>query len=589
MNYNNKYLTLLPVLRKAIAPILMLFCLSATSILAQNSITNNSQMTIDNNNKRKFDYYFYDALSAKAQGKFDEAFDLFQHCNKLDSTNANVLSELSGFYNVLQEKAKAVEYLNKAVKQDPENYYYNMMLASLNKDLDQKEEAIDIYNKLLKLYPQKTDIYMSLAEAYNDNGELKKAIEALDELEKNVGIRETITLNKFRLYSMLSEKKKAFDEIENIIKKNPDNLSYILLLGDLYMQDNQLDKALEQYNKVKVIDKDFPSLVLSMVNYYEKSGNPKLAQEEIRNALVSPMFEVDMKLQLLTRYISMLQANQTDTKIANPLFVTLFDQHPHNPQLNFLYGSVLLLQENKEEAMKQFELYTQAEPENPAGWEQMLRIALPDSLDRVVTITENALKYNPEAFQFYFYLGGAKYQQGKYKEALTIFEKALEIIGDENPPVKSDIYGQIGDLNYHLGNKQIAFENYDKALKINPQNLGVLNNYSYYLSIDNKDLDKAELMSGITVKAEPTNPTFLDTYGWVLFKQGAYTMAKIYIENAVKYSEKDLSAEVLEHYGDILFKTDEPEKALEQWKKAKEVGSESKTLDKKIKTKKYVE
>ncbi|MGV8963330.1 MAG: tetratricopeptide repeat protein [Candidatus Saccharimonadaceae bacterium] len=589
MNYYYKYLTSLEKFIKALAPILILFYLSTTSILAQDTLPNNSKITIDKDNQRKFDFYFYDALSAKAQGKFAEAFDLFQHCYSLDSTKANVLSELSGFYNVLQEKSKAAEYLSKAVKKDPENYYYNMMLASLNKELDQKEEAIDIYNMLLKLYPQKTDIYMSLAEAYNDNGELKKAIEALDELEKNVGIRETITLNKFRLYSMLSEKDKAFDEIEIIIKKNPDNLSYILLLGDLYMQDNQLDKALEQYNKVKSIDPEFPSLVLSMVNYYEKSGSPQLAQEEIRNALGSPILEVDIKLQLLTRYISMLQANKTDTKIVNSLFTTLFDQHPHNAQLNFLYGSVLLLQENKKEAMKQFEIYTQAEPENPGGWEQMLRIALPDSLDRVVTITENALKYNPEAYQFYFYLGGAKYQQEKYKEALAIFEKALEIIGDENPPVKSDIFAQIGDLNYHLGSQQIAFENYEKALKLNPQNLGVLNNYSYYLSIDNKDLDKAERMSGITVKAEPTNATFLDTYGWILFKQGAYTMSKIYIENAVKYSEDKPSAEVLEHYGDILFKTDEPEKALEQWKKAKEIGSDSKALNNKIKTKKYVE
>ena len=124
---------------------------------------------------------------------------------------------------------------------------------------------------------------------------------------------------------------------------------------------------------------------------------------------------------------------------------------------------------------------------------------------------------------------------------------------------------------------------------MNPQNLGVLNNYSYFLSLENRDLDKAERMSGITVKEEPTNATFLDTYGWVLFKQGAYTMARIYIENAVKYSEEEPSTEVLEHYGDILYKTGEPEKALEQWRKAKELGSDSKTLNKKIKKKKYVE
>lgn len=572
-------------LLKTIVSTSLLFFLTTILLFGQNE----SQSIIDTDNQRKFDYYFYDALSAKAQGKFAEAFDLFQHSHAIDSTNANVLSELGSFYSVLQQPSKAVEYLSKAVEKDPDNYYYNMALASLYKDVDQKEESIDIYNKMLKMHPQKTDIYMALAEAYNDNGDLEKAIEVLDALEKNVGIRESITLNKFRLYSMLSKKDQAFDEIKSIINKNPHNLNYIILLGDLYMQDDQLEKSIEQYEKAKAIDPELPALVISMVNYYEKSGKSELAQEEIRNALVSPMFEVDMKLQLLTRYITILQSSKSDTKIANPLFETLFDQHPHNSELSYLYGNVLMLQDNKSEAMNQFQIYAEAEPTNPAGWEQMLRIALPDSLDRVVEITEEALKHIPDAYQFYFYLGGAKYQQEKYKEALVIFEKGLEAMQVENPLVKSDFHAQIGDLNYHLGKKEVAFENYEKALKLNPQNLGVLNNYSYFLSVENKELDKAERMSEITVKAEPSNATFLDTYGWVLFKQGAYTMAKIYIENAVKYSEDEPSSEVLEHYGDVLYKTNEPELALEQWRKAKELGSDSKTLDRKIKSKKYIE
>ena len=572
-------------MKRTLVSLFVLLCLTNGFVYAQEA----NEWVIDADNQRKFDIFFYDALSAKAQGKYAEAFNLFQHCHALDSTNANVLSELSGFYNVLGEKNKALGFLQKAVDKDPDNYFYNMMLASLSKELDKKEEAIDIYKKILETHVDKTDVFMALAEVYNDNGDLNKAIEVLDELEKSVGVREAITLNKYRLYSMLSEKGKAFDEIESIIKKNPENLSYVLLLGDLYMQDNQLDKSLEQYKKVEAIDPDFPALVLSMVNYYEKSGEPKLAQEEINRALVSPMFEIDVKLQLLTRYITTLQSNESDTKVANPLFATLFDQHPHNAQLNFLYGSVLLLQENKTDAMEQFEIYTAAEPENPAGWEQLLRIALPDSLDKVVSITERALKFIPDAYQFYFYLGGAKYQQEKYQEALTIYEQGLESIGEENPPAKSDFYAQIGDLNYHLGNRDLAFENYEKALKLNPQNLGVLNNYSYYLSIKNENLDKAERMSGITVKAEPTNATFLDTYGWVLFKQGAFTMAKIYIENAVKYTEDKPSAEVMEHYGDVLYKTGETDKALEQWNQAKELGGDSKTLIKKIKTKKYIE
>lgn len=570
---------------KTITSLVVLIYLATGFVFAQNS----SSWTIDSDNQRKFDYYFYDALSAKAQGNYAEAFDLFQHCYALDSTKANVLSELSGFYNVLQENSKAAAFLEKALDKDPHNYYYNMMMGSFYRDLDQKQEAIDIYNRMLEEYPENIDVYMALAEAYNDNGDLEKAIEVLDGLEQVVGVRESITINKFRLYSMLNRKDEAFDEIESIVDKNPDNIDYTLMLGNLYMQDNQLEKALEQYKKVEAVDANYPALVLSMVNYYEKSGKPDMALEEIKGALINPMFEIDIKLQLLTRYITMLQSNKTDTTIANPLFDTLFDQHPNNAQLNFLYGSVLMLQENETEAMKQFEIYALAEPENPAGWENMLRIALPDSLEKVIWITENALKHIPDAYQFYFYLGGAKYQLEQYEEALVVFEDGLEIMEDANPLVKSDFYAQIGDLNYHLGEKRLAYKKYEEALKLNPQNLGVLNNYSYFLSLDDESLDKAEQMSSITVKAEPTNPTYLDTYGWVLFRQGAYTMAKIYIENAVKYSQDEPSAEVLEHYGDILYKTGEEEKALEQWKKAKELGSESTTLEKKIKTKKYTE
>lgn len=582
MNYTTKKSI---AYKKIIAALLFIGFVGSNSVFAQQ----NSQLTIDSDNQRKMDYYFYDALSEKAKGNYAEAFNLLQHCHALDSTNANVLSELGSFYNVLGEKNKALAYLQKAVDISPDNYYYNMLLASLNRDLDKKQDAIDIYESIQENHPDKIDVFMALAETYNDNGDLKKAIEVLDELEQNVGVRESITLNKFRLYSMLDQKDKAFDEIEGIIEKNPDNLSYIILLGDLYMQDNQLEKSLEQYKKVEAIDPNSPALVQSMVNYYEKRGKSELALKEIKQALINPMFEVDIKLQLLTRYIAMLQSNETDTTIANPLFETLFDQHPNNTQLNLLYGSLLLLQENEADAMEQFEIYAQANPTNPAGWEQMLRIALPDSLDKVVSITERAVEYIPNAYQFYFYLGGAKYQQEKYEEALAIFEEGLEAMGEETPPVKSDFYAQIGDLNYHLGNREVAFENYEKALQLNPQNLGVLNNYSYYLSLRDENLDKAERMSGITVKAEPTNPTFLDTYGWVLFRQGAYTMARIYIENAVKYSEDNPSAEVLEHYGDVLYKIGESKKALKQWQKAKELGGDSKALKKKIKTKKYVE
>ena len=300
-----------------------------------------------NDDKRKFDYYFYEALNSKAQGKYDEAIDLFHHCYSLDSTNANVLIELGTFYNVLQEKDKALEFYKKAVSYDKTNYYYNMMLAGLSKELGLKQEVVDIYEGLIKLYPDKPELLFEMANAYADNGELEKAISQLDELEKSVGVSESLALNKFRLYSMLDNKEKAFQEIEQIINKNPDDIRYLILMGDLYMDDNQVDNALNYYDQAKLIDPDYPALILSFVNYYEKTNDRDAAQSEIQKAITSSSMEADTKIQLLTRYLSILQQNKQDIKEANPLFESLFEQHPNNTQINLIYGNVLYLQGDK--------------------------------------------------------------------------------------------------------------------------------------------------------------------------------------------------------------------------------------------------
>lgn len=547
-------------------------------------------LILDETSRRKFDYFFYEAVNAKTLGKYAESFDLLQHCYSMDSTNASVLIELGAYYSSLEEKNKALDFFRRAVKQDPANYYYNMILAGLSKELDLKKEVIEIYNYLLKTYPEKVELYFELANVYGDNGELDKAIQSLDSLQKYTGVSDAITLNKFRLYNMMDKKDRAFEEIQSVIDKNPDNIRYKLLMGDLYLHDNQADKALDYYQQAKQIDPDEPSLILSMVNYYEKTNNKPAAVEELQKAITSSKMEVETKLQLLARYITLLRQSQQDIKTANPLFQSMFEQHPNNTRINMMYGDVLLLQEDKKGAMEQFEIYTKDNPADPAGYEQMLRIVLPDTLalEKVVEITLTGIEHIPTAPQFYFYLGLAKFQQKKYGEALSIYEQGLTNAEFQSPVIESDFYGQIGDIHHFLKNNDTAFENYEKALKLNPQNLPVLNNYSYYLSLERKSLDKAEQMSGITIKAEPTNPTYLDTYGWILFEQGAYTMAKIYIEKAIEYGKEDLTAEVLEHYGDVLAVTGEKEKAVEQWKKAKELGSGSKTLNKKIKRKEYI-
>ncbi len=542
--------------------------------------------------RRKFDYYFYEAMNAKTANKYDSAIDYLKYCLAIDSTNATVYYELGSYFNSLNNKNKALDYYRKASAYDGNNFYFNMAYASLCLDFKQYSDAIEQFEKLLANNPDNSELYIYLSEAYRMDGDLQKAISTLDKLEQIIGLVEKISIQKYQLYTMLKQENRAFAEIQKYIDKYPSEIKYQILLGNLYMQAGKMKEAYMVYSKAKAIDPEDPYLISSIAEYYEQTNNKEAAEEELHLALVSPKMDIDTKLAVLAQYVGSLQQNRQDTQVANVLFDSLMIQHPQEPKLNLMYGNLLAMQTKKEEARVQYQIFAEANPTNPVGWEQLLSTTFPDSLDLSIKICKDAISYIPDQPQFYFYLGVSEYMKEDYTSGLDALQKGVVYVDEENVALLSDFYGQIGDLYYHLEKLDSAFITYDKALKYNPGNVGVLNNYSYFLSLAKKDLDKAERMSSMTVKAEPTNPTYLDTYGWVLFEQGAFTMAKIYIENAIKYSEEkkeEISSEVLEHYGDVLYKTDEPEKALEYWIKAKEKGdSKSKTLDRKIESKSYV-
>lgn len=558
---------------------------------AASANTDGGRQSLTAEERRKFDYYFYDAMNAKAVGRYRATYDYLQYCMRIDSTNANVLFELGNFYTSIQEKDQAYIYYDKAVKFASDNYYYNLALAAASAEKQEFKKAADLYQKLIKENPSKIELYMYLSEAYRLDGDFSKSIEALNDLERTMGMNEKITLQKFKLYSALNDSKKAYAEVQKYIDKNPDDIRYYILLGNLYLQDGKNKEAYAAFTKAKTIDAENPLLITSLANYYESVNNKSAAENELRTALFNPRVEVDTKMGILTQYIGILQQTQQDTEQANFLFDSLMVEYPQEAKFNMLYGNLLLLQNKKAEANYQYRIYAESEPTNPLAWEQLIQTTEIDSIDALIDICKSAISYLPEEPLFYFYLSIGEFQKKEYRQALETLDKGIIYVSSETPGLLSEFYGQKGSLYHELNVTDSVFIEYEKALQYNPQNLGVLNNYAYYLSLERKDLDKAEKMSSITIKAEPTNPTYLDTYGWVLFEQGVYSMSKVYLEKAVNYSkekEKEISSEVLEHFGDVLFKTNEPEKALEYWIQAKEKGSESKTLDRKIETKSFI-
>ena len=160
---------------------------------------------------------------------------------------------------------------------------------------------------------------------------------------------------------------------------------------------------------------------------------------------------------------------------------------------------------------------------------------------------------------------------------------------ESSKDIVSDFYAMIGDLLHEKGQYEEAYAAYDSCLQWKPDNIGCLNNYAYFLSEEGRELPKAEQMSYRTVKAEPGNSTFLDTYAWILFKQQRFEEARIYIDQAVT-ADSAQSAVIVEHAGDIYMMAGDSAKALEYWQKALELDEEENALlQRKIKLKKYIE
>ena len=539
--------------------------------------------------QRKFDYFFYEGLNLRNAGKYDAAYDAFTHCLTIDSAAAPVLYELSTFYIQMNRPAKAVEVLKKAVENDKGNFTYKMALASISRNLGMYGEAAEEFRELVRDYPGKKELNYYLADALTQAGEIGEAIDAYNALESVMGMNEAISMQKYRLYKQLEKPKEAFKEIEKLAAKYPMNARFQIVLGDLHLENGEMDKALVAFQKAHEVDPTEPYYIVSMANYYEAVGDKEAAEEQIRSALVNEKLDVETKVNILSRYILKLQQTKQGTENANHLFQTLLEQHPEDTELKLMYSGLLIAQGKTDDAKFQLKLVTEMEPSTAGAWQQLLSLALKEEdIPEVVRICTACMELFPESPEYYFYLGIAYYQQEKYNESLSTYYAGLNIIPKENLSMKSDFYGQIGDIYHEIGRHEQSYKAYDEALKYNDKNVVVLNNYSYFLSLEKKDLKKAERMSAQCIKLEPDNATYLDTYAWIFFIQGNYTLAKIYIENAL---EKDTtkSVDLIDHYGDILFMSGEKEKAVEQWKKAKEMGKKSETLDRKIAEQKYIE
>ena len=262
--------------------------------------------------------------------------------------------------------------------------------------------------------------------------------------------------------------------------------------------------------------------------------------------------------------------------------------HPNEPRALMLRGEMQMMNDQWVEALDMFRKVNILDPGKYQVWENILRInAITENYQALAAESSQAIELFPVQPMPYYFNGYANYLLKDYNKAIKSLVTGVKLVLNDNA-LLSDFYSLTGDA-YHAADKQTeSYTAYDMALKINPENATVLNNYAYYLSLNGGDLEKASKMAKKANELSPDNASYLDTYAWVLYKQGDYTNALLYMEKALK-AEDSSSAVEMEHYGDILYRLERFTEALEWWKKALAAGKGSNYLESKVKDGKLYE
>lgn len=546
------------------------------------------EVQIEEQKQKEFEYLFVEAIKDKVLGNVQKAVQNLAACLEINPRSSAAMYELAGIHASNNDFTSASLLLEKAISINADNKWYHLLLAQIYQQLKKFDEAAGIYDTLLKWEPDNLEYLFMKASLLASAEKPDEAIKVYNLLEQKVGVNENISVAKQNLLIENGQVEAAFGEIEKLIESDPSNPQYYGLMADLYQSEGDSVNALKYYKKIQEIDPENGFVHFSLANYYYQQGDIERSFEETREGFRSDQIDIQAKMQLYLMMTSQTGGQQLTPEQEDELTDILLELHPAEYLVHTLKAESYLKRSMLPEARSELLLSLEIQKNDYMIWERVLFIDndLQD-WQGLYDHSREAIDLFPNQPQPYFLNAVACIQLEKYEEVLEVTDEGIMYVID-NEKMKGQFLMLKGEAVYKKGEKTAAFDIFDKAVELDPDNHIALNNYAYYLSLTGTNLDKAERMSGRVIEMFPENSTYLDTYAWVLFKKGEYTLAKFYMESAIKF-DRESNPTLLEHYGDILYKLNQIEEAVANWEKALELGGGSEQLERKIKEKKYFE
>lgn len=536
----------------------------------------------------EFDYAFFEAEKQKMLGNFDDAAMLFDKCRSIRPNSAVVYYELATIFIQKEQYTEAVSYAKTAVRLNPGNIWYKALLGVLYKQIGELNDAVSVYKDLVRQNNNRVDFLYEQATLYTKMKKYEEAVKVYDIIENKYGINEYVSLEKERIYYILGRREKAHNEINKLIAHNPGDIRYLGMLAESHINEGNFGEARNVYGKMLQADSTNGLVRLSLADFYRITKEYDKSFEQLKLAFASKDVEIDIKIKMLISFLTYSYDNYELRNQAFTLLEILLDTYPEDVKVLTLYADFLIRDNKPAEAREQLRLVIKTEKGKYLIWEQLLLLEIDlNDYDNMLAESKEALEYFPNQPLLYYFNGFANIKKGNNEDAVKSLKNGLNYVLDDLS-LKANMYSLLAETYHKTEKMKESDEAMEQVLKIDKDNKAILNNYSYYLSLRGDSLDKAERMSMVCVELEPMNPTFLDTYAWVLYKQKKYDKALVIIEKAYNYGGSG-NPVIIEHYGDILFRLGNTGKALEMWNEAFKLGKGTEFLEKKVNQKTLIE
>lgn len=465
------------------------------------------------------------------------------------------------------EMIEAEHYLTRAYQADSTNYWYAVELAKFYANTFQTDRAAGLYEELLEKHPSKSTLYSDLLSLYSNAQQYDKALATLDRLDQLRGENEWTGNFRFELLRMQGRYEEAFALLEKLeaTYPNPQN-SY--LMGEVYHSQRKDSTAIVFYEKALRLDPRYTPAQFGLAEAFRTTGDFAKFFHHIGNFMGDEQMNSSFKIDYIRQVLGNLAIQSRHQASVDTLIRKVINTHPTDTSLRYTVGNYFLQTGRTKEGTDHYFKIVEMHPEdlNP-NLQYLYLLYYLQQWNDLEAQCKMSLGYLPQNRDIRQLQAIANTQLLRYDQAIDQYKALLKDIPRSQENERLMCYSALGDLYQQNGQPKKAYKEYDKALKINPNYLPVLNNYSYFLSLEGKRLDKAYEMSLICIQTEPDNPTYLDTHGWVLYQLGRYKEAIAQFKRAMLYGGNE-SAVILDHYADALFATGERALADIYWEQA---------------------